>query len=163
MGASHKRRESCILVLRPKKRGIPETTGFGRVLMLIYHVLDTTYHTYVLYIYTYIRMPYWDSFVYAVFWAPISYDSRFFFNATTGESSWADPRQLVDFDLRRLGEGLRGHVPSRHRPSPMSAYEPRGAITRRPSGALGGPGLRGFLGGSLCKEPSWNASGLQGI
>lgn len=26
--------------------------------------------------------------------------SRFFFNATTGESSWADPRQLVDFDLR---------------------------------------------------------------
>lgn len=25
---------------------------------------------------------------------------RFYFNATTGESSWADPRQSVEFDLR---------------------------------------------------------------
>lgn len=62
--------------------------------------------------------------------------SQFFYNATTGESRWSDPRQSVEFDLRQchsiLSECVAGHTQTLAKMSSNDELSSDGEDERRP-------------------------------
>ena len=87
---------SCVLVLKPRQLGIPETVVCS-IRMFIYHVQPTIYHNLLIYhvfcamyyiFYTTYYIPYWEPHVsHVVFWEHSSMRSRHGSSVGSGSSA----------------------------------------------------------------------------